>query len=432
MISIAPVLLLACAGGADTAAPDTADAEGFFASDELDVIATLSPLGAPAADPTNAVADDPDAAQLGQWLFYATALSADGTVSCATCHDPAQGLSDGLALSSGIGETARHAMPLWNTAHNRWFFWDGRCDTQWCQALKPLEHPDEMGTSRLAIAHLLDQDAELTQAYEQLFGPLPELSDSARFPAEGRPVTDDPTDPLDVAWAGMDPADQESINVVFANVGKAIAAYERLLLTGDAPFDAYAAVLAESGEDAARASGHLSASAERGLKVFAGAGNCHFCHSGPNFTNNEFHNIGLADQDWLSPEDTGRYDGIAALLAEPFRGDGAYSDDPSAAAVKLGHLVQGPEQLGQFKVPSLRNVAQSPPYMHGGQRETLTDVVVFYNELPEEPTWGHREELMVPLELDDDGVADLVAFLESLTGPGPDASLLVAPPSPLR
>ncbi|MFT4974393.1 MAG: cytochrome c peroxidase [Myxococcota bacterium] len=423
------ILLAACTAGGDSAAPAEA---GLFTEDERTVIDAFTGLSAPADDPTNAVASDLDAARLGQWLFFDASLSSSGTVSCATCHDPELGFSDGLALSEGLSETGRHSMSLWNTAYNRWFYWDGRCDTQWCQALKPLEHPAEMGGSRLAIAHRLYADAELKTAYEAVFGALPDLSDTARFPAEGRPVADDPTDPLDVAWSSMASADQEAINVVFSRVGKSIAAYERLLLTGAAPFDDYAGVLQAEGEVAARASGHLSDAAERGLKIVAGEGNCHFCHSGPGFTNGEFHNIGLADRDWLDSADTGRYEGIPQLLVEPFRGTGAYSDDPEAAAIKLDHLVQGPEQLGQFKVPTLRNVAQSPPYMHGGQLETLEDVVRFYSESEEEPVWGHREELLVPLELSDEDIADVVAFLEALTGPGPAAALLVAPDSPLR
>jgi len=422
------MMLLACTAGSDTAEPDG----GYFSDDELAVIEDLTGLGAPPADPTSAVSDDPDAARLGQWLFFDPALSADGTVSCATCHDPALGFGDGSALSTGLGETRRHAPSVWNSAHNRWYFWDGRCDTLWCQALKPIEHPAEMGGSRLAVAHTLYSDSALRSAYEATFGAMPDLSDGGRFPAAGRPVPSDEADPLHVAWDSMDPSDQDAISTVFANTGKAIAAYERLLLTGDAPFDDYAAVLLSEGEDAAAASGHLSESAIRGLKVVAGDGRCHLCHTGSNFTNGEFHNIGLGDQDWLDPEDTGRYEGIEALLAEEFSGLSAWSDDTDAAALKLGHLVQGPEQLGQFKVPSLRNVAQSAPYMHGGQLGTLTDVVTFYSALPEEPTWGHREELMVPLELDDQGIADVVAFLEALTGPGPDAALLEAPAAPSR
>lgn len=424
------LMLIACTAGSDTAATHTD--EGFYTPEERAVVESLAPMGPVPTDATNAVGDDPDAVALGQWLYFDPALSVDGSVSCATCHDPARGFSDGMALSQGTGQTLRHAPSLWNGAYNRWFYWDGRCDTMWCQALKPIEHPDEMGSSRLALAHQIRDDDTLRQAYENLFGAMPDLSDVTRFPREGRPVPEDPSDPLNIAWDSMGLKDQEAISQVFARVGKAIAAYERVLLTGDAPLDAYVALLSEEGEDAARASGILSESAERGLKLFAGDAGCHFCHSGPNLTNGEFHNLGLENQDWLQDDDPGRYAGIAILLEDPFRGTGPYSDDPVGAALKLEHLVNGPDQLGQFKVPTLRNVAQSPPFMHGGQLETLADVVRFYNELDQEVTVGHREELLVPLLLDEQDVADIVAFLEALTGPGPDAALLAAPDSPLQ
>lgn len=420
------VLALACSGGSDTAVNDPV--AGQYTAEELAIIATLSPLSTVPADRTNAVADDPDAAHLGRWLYFDTRFSSSGKVSCATCHDPSQGFADGRVLSRGISDTDRHAPSLFNTAHNRWMNWDGRCDSHWCQALGPLEAPEEMNVTRLEVVHTLASDSDLSAGYAAVFGALPALSDADRFPEAGRPM-EDTTDPNHVAWAGMAADDQETVNTIFSNVGKAIAAYERLILTGPAPADDYIVALLSDGEDAA--AGLLSESAQRGLKVFAGSGSCHFCHSGGNYTNNEFHNIGLGPRDWLQLDDTGRFDGITTLLESTFSGTGAYSDDPSAAEINLNHLTQTPEQLGQFKVPTLRNIASHPPYMHGGHFETLTDVVRFYSELDEEPDWGHREDLMVPLELDEDGIADVVAFLESLSGPGPDPSLLTAPDSPI-
>ena len=420
------LLAMACTGGSDTAEPTSA--EGQYTEDELAIIATLTLLPAVPADPTNAVADDPDAAHLGQWLYFDARFSSNGEVSCATCHDPSQGFADGRPLSEGIATTDRHAPSLINTAYNRWMYWDGRCDSHWCQALGPIEDPDEMNFTRLEVAHLLASDSELSAGYAAVFGSLPELSDTERFPEAGRPM-EDTTDPHHIAWDGMSAEDQETINTIFVNVGKAVAAYERLIITGPAPADDYITTLLDEGEDAA--AGLLSESAQRGLKVFAGQGSCHFCHSGSNYTNNEFHNIGLGPRDWLMPDDTGRFDGITTVIESPFNGIGAYSDDPDAAEINLNYLAQTPEQLGQFKVPTLRNIASHPPYMHGGHFKTLTEVVIFYSELNEEPDWGHREDLMVPLELDEDGVADVVAFLEALSGLDPDPILLTSPDSPI-
>ncbi len=418
-------VLVSCSGGPDSGPPAE---DGRFNDEELTILATLTPLPAVPADPTSAVADDADAAHFGRWLYFDARFSDNGEVSCATCHDPALGFGDGLPLSEGLSTTGRHAPSIFNTAYSRWMFWDGRCDSHWCQALGPIEDPGEMGFTRLQVAHLLAADEALSEAYAAVFAPLPDLSDPARFPAAGRPM-EDVTDPLHLAWESMTAEDQATVDVIFANVGKAIAAYERLILTGPAPADDYIAVLLSEGEEAAE--GLISEDAVRGLGVFIGKGNCHFCHSGANYTNNEFHNIGLGPRDWLRPEDTGRFDGITALLASPFNGTGPYSDDPAAAEVTLNYLAQTSEQLGQFKVPSLRNVASHPPYMHGGHFETLIGVVTFYSELDEEPDWGHREDLMEPLELHESAIADVVAFLEALSGPGPAEVLLSAPDSPV-
>lgn len=435
-------LILACADpsgtggdsgrpGSDGGSSDGGSSDGGGLDTGADALLALavqhSPLPALPDEPTNARADDPDAAWLGRWLFFDTRLSASGTHSCATCHDPDLGFGDGQAFSQAAGTTTRHSPTIWNTAWNDWMFWDGRADSHWAQALKPIEDPAEQATSRLAVVHLVAQDAELRLAYEGIFGPLPDLSDSARFPAQGKP-TGDPDDPLDQAWRAMAADDQHTVNVVFSNLGKAIAAYERQLIRGDAPFDRWVQGLQDGDPEKLAA---ISEQAVAGFELYRGQGNCHLCHAGPTFTNNSFHNVGLAWVPGIRKDDLGRYDGIATLLEDPFNGLGAYSDDPDAALYKLGYLTQGADQLGQFKVPSLRNVALSPPYMHGGQLPTLTDVVRFYSELDQQPTWGHREDLLVPLEWDEAQIASVVAFLESLTGAEPDPMWMGPPASPV-
>jgi cytochrome c peroxidase len=388
---------------------------------------SMSPLPAPPADPTNAWAEDPDAARFGQRLFFDSRLSANGEVSCATCHDPALGFADGLKVGQGLGVLGRHTPSLWNTAYNRWFFWDGRADTQWAQATKPLEHPKEQGMSRLELAHLLHDDPALRGEYEALFGPLPPLDDEARFPPAGRPLLASDDDPaLLAAWDGMALDDRDAVDGVLANAVKAIAAYERRLIRGDAPFDRYVEGL-RTGDESARS--ELPASAVRGMELFLGRARCVECHSGPNFTDNEFHNIGLERRSWLPDDDGGRAAGIPLLLGDGFNGQGAHSDAPdSAANTKLDHVVLTGDSLGSFKTPSLRNVALSPPYMHGGHFDTLEDVVRFYSELDETVELGHREETLVELDLTEAEIADLVAFLESLTGAEPDPTLLAPPP----
>lgn len=374
---------------------------------DWEAIARMGPLPPLPADPTNAVADDDGAAALGRALFFDARLSADGTVACATCHDAAQAFTDGLAVAEGLGTTTKNAPTVLDSARNRWFFWNGRADTAWTQALGPLENPVEHGTSRLAVAHLVHDDPELRAGYEAVFGALPPLDDGARFPPDGRPVPDDVTDPAHQAWTGMDEADRDAVDAVFADVGKALAAYQRRLATGESALDRFV-----SGDE-----GALGEAEQRGLDIFVGRGGCVLCHSGPELSDREFHNLALpADGE----PDPGRYAGITTLLADPFNGAGLHSDDPEAGLARIGSLVQGDEQVGQFKTPSLRNVALTAPYMHAGQFATLEEVVGFYSTLDVSGGAGHREEIVVPLELDDGEVADLVAFLESLTGAPPD------------
>ncbi|MCL4211634.1 MAG: hypothetical protein KJZ68_13350, partial [Phycisphaerales bacterium] len=146
-------------------------------------------------DPTNRFADDPRAAHFGQYLFFDTRFSANGQVSCATCHDPAKGFADGLPLGKGLAELTRHSMTLWNVGRNRWFFWDGRIDTLWAQALQPFENAMEMGTNRVRVVRQIASDPVLREAYEALFGSLPGGEAMSQFPPDARPVPDDPDHP---------------------------------------------------------------------------------------------------------------------------------------------------------------------------------------------------------------------------------------------
>lgn len=408
-------------------APDGTRDEGVdFTAAERKVLLELSPLPAPPADPTNAVYENEAAARLGQALFFDARLSADGSVSCATCHAPEKSWTDGRALGRGLSGLSRHTMTLWNVAYNRWFFWDGRKDTLWSQALGPLEDGREHGTSRLAILHLLQDDADYARAWREVFGPLPELSDVRRFPREGRPVPEEPEHPHAVAWNGMAPADQEAVTRAFADVGKAIAAFERKLVSRSAPFDRFVEGLREG--DAAKIAA-LDASAQRGARLFVGRGRCVFCHDGPNFTDLEFHDnrVPVGEEGG----DPGRRLGIRRLRADPFNSMGAHADDGGASGrVKLGFLVDDSHSGKLFKTPTLRNVARTAPYMHEGQLASLADVVRFYSRLENASPETPSERLVQPLGLDEGEEADLVAFLESLTDESLPPALLGPPPTP--
>jgi cytochrome c peroxidase len=413
--------LQACAGG-------NAEETGWvdpFNAEEAERVLRLTPLPPVPPDPTNAWSDDPDAAHLGRWLFFDPRLSSNGEVSCATCHNPATGFSDGRTLSEGLSTTGRHAPSVWNAAYNRWMFWDGRADSLWAQALQPLEDVREHGFDRVAAVHLIAGDAELRAAYEAIFGALPDLSG---LPEHAKPTAEPADAALDAAWWAMTDAEREAVDRIWSHLGKAIAAYERTVVTRHAPIDDLVAAYRDNDQTAL---GAADPAVVEGLQLFVGRGNCHFCHLGPGLTNSEFHNIGLGPRDWLSASDRGRFDGIPVVLADPFNGAGAWSDDPAAGSEKLDPLWASAESLGQFKVPTLRNVRLVGPYFHGGQFDTLEEVVGYYNRLDETPTWGHREDLMRPLQLDAAGEAALVAFLDALTGDDLDAVATTPPPSPL-
>src|SRR5439155_18807774 len=259
-----------------------------------------SPLGELPPEAVSRIAESAPAAGLGQSLFFDRRLSANGEVACASCHQPARGFTDGQAVARGLLPGTRNTPTLLNAAFNRWFFWDGRADSLWSQALQPLEGPREEGGDRLHIAHLVAADAVLGAAYQRVFGKLPPLADTARFPPHARPDPD-PRAPMAEAWQAMAPADRTEVNRVFSNLGKAIAAYERKLVSGASPFDIYVEGL-RAGDPAKTAA--LSPAASRGLKLFVGAANCGSCHTGPALSDGEFHNLGLP----LSPgeEDRGR------------------------------------------------------------------------------------------------------------------------------
>jgi len=404
-----------------------------LSSDELARILTLSPLPEPPDDPTNAVQRDPRAARLGQALFFDERLSGPGTVSCATCHVPDESFADGREVGVALGELDRNTLALWNVAHNRWFFWDGRADSLWAQALHPLEDPREHGGDRTHYAHLVAGDDELARAYRAVFGELPDLSDRARFPLHARPDAEDPTRPHALAWTAMAPADRAEVDRVFSNLGKALAAYQTRLVSRRAPFDVFVEGLREGDPTKLDA---LSASALRGLRLFVGRGNCHFCHSGPSFTDFEFHNNRVPAPRDPKHEDPGRHRGVDLVRADPFNGLGAHSDATPEHAqrveAKLGYLFRVDHNWGEFKTPSLRNVARTAPYMHQGQLATLEDVVRHYSTI-ERTVLNHHypENLLQPLDLADDEIADLVAFLEALTDEELPPELTGPPPGRL-
>ena len=246
-LAAAAATLAAC-GAAVLVACASAERSDHWSQRELATLRSLSldELGGPPRDPSNRVADDRRAARLGRPLFSDRHLSRDGTVSCASCHDPKRSFQDGRPRGKGLGLTRRRTMTILGSAWAPWLFWDGRKDSLWAQALAPIQSPAEQGMTPARVRDLIER--RYRSEYEAVFGPLPR---DARH--------------------------------VFADVGKAIAAFERTLRPSATRFDRYVA-----GD-----TGALSEQEVVGLRLFIGEAHCINCHNGPLLTNNDFHNTGV-------------------------------------------------------------------------------------------------------------------------------------------
>ncbi|NQZ59084.1 MAG: hypothetical protein HRT88_16650 [Lentisphaeraceae bacterium] len=357
------------------------------------------------SDETNAFCNNPQARTFGEVLFFDKRLSASGEMSCATCHPPEQN----WALHQPQLEL--DVPSLWNTAHNRWYFWDGRADSLWSQAAGPLENSAEQAGSRTQLTRLICQDKQYRRTYENLFGSLPDTSDKKRFPIPAKPSADDEL--ANKNWQSMTIDDQQAVNLVFANLCKAIAAFEHGIIAPQSRFDVFAAGVKEKNQAKVDV---MTASEQRGLKVFIGKGKCTLCHSGINFTDREFHliHLPLAVRKTLADARLAR---VKKLNAEIFNSLGDFRDDRNGTRAELlTFLKHDPESVGHYKTPTLRNVAHTAPYMHDGSFKTLRQVIDFYSEMTnannEQP---HLERVLEPLHLTEIEKVDLEAFLRSLS-----------------
>jgi cytochrome c peroxidase len=370
---------------------------------------SLDSLPALQPDPTNSVADDRRAANFGHQLFFDTRLSANGAVSCATCHRPERRFSDGLPKGRGIGLSGRNTPSIAGTAYSPWLYWDGRKDSQWAQALSPLEDPAEHGGNRMQYVRFISTEPEYRDQYEELFGSLPDFSDTSRFPDAAAPL-EEPT--INAAWRAMKKEDRRSVNRTYANIGKAIAAYERLIMPGPSRFDAYVSALLSGDENTSRAI--LTDEEILGLQLFIDEARCTECHNGPLFTNNEFHNTGILSFPGELP-DRGRIDGLKRVLADPFNCLGEFSDDPDKRCAELTYVRSGIELIGATRTPSLRNLGGTAPYSHKGQNQSLADLLELYNQAPLAMI-GHNEA-EEKLGLSRRELKQLEAFLNTLDAP---------------
>ncbi|MBA2538114.1 MAG: hypothetical protein H0V17_00640 [Deltaproteobacteria bacterium] len=423
----------------DSAEPDGPAGVDVFTDAEKALLAQLTPLGAVPADPTNAFADNAAAAALGQMLFFDKsysgaltvgdngtngglgAVGATGKVSCHSCHSVGSDALDDRRskpgnVSLGTNFMTRNSLGLVNSSFYAWTNWGGRFDSQWSLSLAVAEGATTMKSTRLEVVHMLFN--KYRTEYDAIFPvPLdaaldPAAGDAARFPASGKPkaAAGDPDGAFELMAAG----DRVIANRIYANFGKAIAAYIRTLVSRDAPFDRYVAGDLDA----------ISEPAKRGLHTFLA--NCASCHIGPNFADDEFHALAVPQTGLNVPAvDNARFNDVVPLLASAFNTAGAFSDNTTTG--KLSGLAQAESQRGQFRTKSLRNIAEAGPYMHAGQLATLADVVAFYNVGGGDvgATGIVKDPLIVPLNLDTQQQADLVEFLKTLTGERVPAERLV-------
>jgi cytochrome c peroxidase len=387
-----------------------------FTEREIRTLLRMSPLDAgKMRDPTNAYDGNEAAQRFGETLFFDTRMSASGEQSCAGCHDPLRGWAGGDAAERLGRPAGRHTPGLWNVAYHRWYNWDGSADSLWAQSLGPMENERELANTRVGIARTIQQELDLRAAYEALFGPIPEVIAPRRLPASGRPVAGDPEHPDHRSWLSLTAAQRAQVDWLVVNLGKAIAAFEATIVSSDAPFDRFVEGL-RTGDPARLAA--ITPRAKRGLKLFLDKGRCVSCHSGPNFSDGEFHNAFLGND---SDPDLGRWNGIDRLRESPFNALSAFNDAATGESMNwVSYVVRSSETKRRFKTPTLRNLVSSAPYMHTGQLATLEDVLNHYDGIGEamDEEERHVELVLESLRLSAEEKRDLIAFLHSLTDEG--------------
>lgn len=353
---IVPFFLIALTGAASLWA-----AEGLLG---------LPPVPIPSDNPQN-----PEKIALGKRLFEDKRFSANGTVSCATCHDPQKAFTDGLPTSEGIKKLrgTRNAPTAVNAAYYDSQFWDGRRPSLEEQSKDPLTNPIEHGLpSHAPILETIRKDGTYPAQFRSAFSVAPQ-------------------------------------QITIDHVAKAIASFERTLLSGNSPLDRYL----YGGDKTA-----LSESAIRGLEIYRTKGRCQDCHAigqtNATFTDNKFHNVGVGFK---------RLGSRAAQVANAFRKAKQEGKDIDKAVLgdqeisELGRFVVTlrPSDIGAFKTPTLRNIAVTAPYMHDGSVQTLEEVIELYNKGGESNPF--LDSGIRPLNLTDQEKADLLAFMKSLTSP---------------
>ncbi len=330
------------------------------------------------SDPSNRFSKDATAIKLGQALFNDPVLSVDGAFSCASCHDPDQAFTTPEARALGRDLLNRNTPSLRNLAGLRWYGWGGKSDNLWAASLHPIIEEQEMAHSAESLKIAISESTYIDD-FEAIFGHLQD----------------------------------QSPELFLVNTAKALSAYLETLATDRTVFDDFRDALER--RDIAAAKEYPEA-AQRGLQLFLGRGKCVFCHNGPRFSNNEFHDAGVPYFLNETEVDQGRFGGLNNLLSSPYTLDSDWNDDPEKkGAWAVRNVRRSHSDFGTFRTPSLRGVAETAPYMHNGSLDDLKSVIRHYSKIDTERLHADGEAILSELNLSEQEIADLVAFLVTLS-----------------
>lgn len=372
---------------------------------------------------SNKYADNIAAAKLGRKIFYDRRLSKNKKISCSSCHQPEKYFTDGLSQAKALGVGKRSTPTLLGAVWSPWQYWDGRKDSLWSQALEPIEHRDEMGTDRATFVRKLLK--YYRDDYQEIFGKISNLKKLQRSAKNASPSKHISHVKLEKRWQALDEGMRTQINRIFTNAGKSLMAYQRQLILPLSRFDKFVDALSDyssSGHLPGREAEipYLSPQEISGMRLFMGKGNCASCHNGPFFTNYEFHNIGAPEFN-EKQVDLGRYSGVQSLMHDEFSCLSVWSDAQQSQCQEMMFLKRsGPELVGAFKTPTLRNISQTAPYMQSGQFLDLTQVLNHYN-VPVPPFYDRGQHPnrphfdILPLKLEQDEIENILFFLDALT-----------------